>query len=169
MIVALWKRMKANSVGGAELEAIQQSLLANGVFESPASIARTLADHGAVLIYPEVLEADVRWRWRNVLGPFAPEELNFDTPAAAVKWIEKLDDSYRQLDESGLEQLRERALSLKRELELVAVSERTGNKNRELAQEVVQWLAVWLQNPQIFKDWFALRQNTAEFRQRFES
>jgi hypothetical protein len=169
MLVGLWKQMNTNSVGAAELDAIQQSLLANGVSESPASIARTLADHGAVLVHPEILEADLSWRRRNVLGPFAPEELNFDTPAAAVKWIEKLDDSCRQLDESGLEQLRELALSIKRELELVAASERIGNRNRELAQEVAQWLAVWLQNPQIFKDWFALLRDTAEFRRRFES
>jgi len=63
--------------------------------------------------------------------------------------------------------LRPAVLSLKRELELVIASVRTNEHDRRLAEEVGQWLAVWLQNPQIFLDWFALRQNAADFRERF--
>jgi len=36
-----------------------------------------------------------------------------------------------------------------------------------IAAEVAQWLTVWLQNPQIFTDWLALRRESAEFRERF--
>lgn len=91
---------------------------------------------------------------------FTAEELNFDTPAAAVKWMEDLIPKNPP---------REPVLSLKRELELVAASSRTSDKDRRLATEIAQWLTVWLQNPQIFTDWFALRRNTAEFRQLFGS
>jgi len=62
---------------------------------------------------------------------------------------------------------REPVLSLKRELGLVTASSRTTEKDRQLAREIIQWLTVWLQNPGIFTDWFALRRNTAEFRQLF--
>ena len=58
---------------------------------------------------------------------------------------------------------REAVLSLKRELELVAASSRASEKDRQLAREIAQWLTIWLQNPRIFSDWFALRRNTAEF------
>jgi hypothetical protein len=58
-------------------------------------------------------------------------------------------------------------LSLKRELELVAAGAQTTEHDRRLAEEIRQWLTVWLQNPQIFLDWFALRQNAPEFRERF--
>jgi hypothetical protein len=121
--------------------------------QSPAAIARTKADEGAELTHPDLLDADVRWRSARL---FTAEELNFDTVAAAVTWMEEL---------TAKKPLREPVLSLKRELELVAASSRTGDQDRRLAVEIVQWLTVWLQTPQIFTDWFALRRNTAEFRQ----
>ena len=61
-----------------------------------------------------------------------------------------------------LERLRQAVRSLKTELESLA-------KSKPLAAEVAQWLTVWLQNPQIFTEWLTLRQNTAEFRERFLS
>ncbi len=125
---------------------------------SPASVARKLADQGAQLVHPDVLNADVRWRSARL---FTAEELNFDTLTAAVAWMENL--------ARGNDRPREAVLSLKRELDLVVASSRTVEKDRRLAAEVAQWLTVWLQSPQIFADWFELRQNTAEFRQLFGS
>jgi hypothetical protein len=125
--------------------------------QSPASIARAQADRGAQLVHPDVLNADVNWRSERL---FTAEELNFDTPAAAVSWMEELPRRNPP---------REPVLSLKRELELVVAAKRTSDDDRRLASEIAQWLTVWLQNPQIFPDWFALRRNTAEFRRLFGS
>ena len=94
---------------------------------------------------------------------FTAEELNFDTPASAVNWMMVLSSRPNH------GQLRPAVLSLKRELELVAGSERTKQTDRRLAREMSQWLTVWLQNPGIFEDWFELRRNTAEFMQLFGS
>lgn len=96
---------------------------------------------------------------------FRAEELNFNSMAAAVAWMEKL--ARRSDNQADNDALRPAVLSLKRELELVVASVRTTEHDRRLAEEVSQWLTVWLQNPQIFLDWFALRQNAAEFRERF--
>ena len=134
--------------------------VANETSQSPASIARTQADQGAELTHPGVLDADVRWRSEKM---FTAEELNFDSPAAAVNWMENLG---RRTDH---DQMRQAVLNLKRELELVVASERTSQTDRQLAREVSQWLTVWLQNPGIFNDWFELRRNTAEFLQLFGS
>jgi hypothetical protein len=125
--------------------------------QSPASIARAQADRGAQLVHRDVLNADVSWRSERL---FTAEELNFDTPAAAVSWMEELPRRNPP---------REPVLSLKRELERVVAAKRTSDKDRRLASEIAQWLMVWLQNPQIFPDWFALRRNTAEFRRLFGS
>ena len=125
--------------------------------QSPASIARAQADRVAQLVHPDVLDADVIWRSARL---FTAEDLNFDTAAAAVAWMETLPRRNPP---------RETVLSLKRELELLAASSRTSVSDRQLALEIAQWLTVWLQNPQIFDDWFALRRNTAEFRQLFGS
>lgn len=127
---------------------------------SPASVARTLADSGVELVHPEVLDADVRWRSPRM---FTAEELNFDSVSAAVAWMENLAARPDNQD------LRPAVLSLKRELELVAARAQTTEHDRRLAEEIRQWLTVWLQNPQIFPDWFALRQNAAEFREHFAS
>jgi len=60
------------------------------------------------------------------------------------------------------ESLRQSVRSLKAELDSLS-------SRKELAAEVAQWLGVWLQNPQIFTEWLALRQNTPEFHERFLS
>lgn len=127
---------------------------------SPASLARTLADNGGPLSHPDVLEADVRWRSERL---FAAEDLKFDTPAAAVTWMENLQSRPNR------DLFRQAVLNLKRELEFVVAGKRTTEEDRQLAQEISQWLTIWLQTPQIFDDWFALRRNTAEFLQLFGS
>jgi len=124
---------------------------------SPASVARARADRGLALVHPDVLDDDVRWRSPRM---FTAEELKFDSLADAVSWMEKL--AAREDNQV----LRPAVLSLKRELELVVAGVRTAERDRRLAEEVGQWLTIWLQNPQIFLDWFALRRNTAEFRER---
>lgn len=121
-------------------------------------MARRLADEGAQLSHPDVLDEDVRWRSTTL---FAAEELNFDTPAAAVTWMEKLS---RRPDR---DRFRQAVLNIKRELEFVVASQRTSEKDRRLALEIGQWLSIWLQTPLIFDDWFALRRKTAEFLQLF--
>ena len=127
---------------------------------SPASVARARAECGVALVHPDVLDDDVRWRSPRM---FTAEELKFDNLADAVSWMEKL--AAREDNQI----LRPAVLSLKRELELVVAGVGTNERDRRLAEEVVQWLTVWLQNPQIFLEWFALRQNVAEFRDRFGS
>ena len=131
--------------------------MANDASQSPASIARTEADRGAQLVHPDVLNSDAVWRSARL---FTAEELNFDTVVAAISWMEELPRK---------DSPRESVLSLKRELELIVGSSRTSEKDRQLAAEVAQWLTIWLQNPQIFADWFALRRDTAEFRRLFGS
>lgn len=166
LIVELWTEMGKESVGAAEIESIQQVLLerlgARGR-ESPAAIARTLADNGARLQHPQILETDVRWREREVFAQFLTEELDFQTIAAATAWIEKL---------GALEQppeLRRFVLEVKAELDLLAASKRISPGERDVATEVAHWLTVWLQNPPIFADWLALRRQSPEFRERFNS
>jgi len=132
---------------------------------SPASIARALADHGARLRHPDILTTDVRWRERNLL--LAPEDLTFGTLQAALALIEKIQRLREEFEDNpaALEHLRQSVLQIKNELELLAASEKCGN--RELASEVAQWLTVWLQTPQIFQEWLSLRHATPDFQERF--
>ena len=165
LILDLWADMGKESAGAAEIELIRQALLdrlgAQGR-ESPASVARILADHGVGLKHPEILEADVRWRERQEFALFTPEELNFTSIEAAVAWIEKLSDLPAEPE------VRRLVLQIKGELELLAASLVVMDNQRELAAEVAQWLTIWLQNPSIFADWLSLRRESEEFRARFK-
>ena len=166
VIVELWEQMGRESAGAAELELIQQGLAEHfgaDATESPASIARILADHGARLEHPEILQADALWRERRQLFTF--EDLNFGTLDAATALIEKIETLRGEFEgeTAKFEGLRQQVRQIKTELELLATTREKG-----LAQEVAQWLAIWLQNPQIFGEWLALRRATAEFKDRFE-
>ncbi len=163
-ILDWWTENGNESLGAAELDQIQQALVkrfgAPG-HESPASIARTLADSGVRLKHPEILEADARWRERERVSLFTSDDLNFTSIDAAIAFVEKL---------AGVPQgpeLRGLVLQLKVELESVAKSMRIPLPDRLIAVEVAHWLTVWLQNPEIFPDWLLLRRDSAEFRERF--
>jgi hypothetical protein len=161
-IVDWWSENGNEPAGAAELDQIQQALIERfgaPVRESPASIARTLADNGVRLKHPEILEADVRWREREQVALFA--ELNFENIEAAIVWVEKLSVTRDDAE------LPKAVLQVKAELELVAKSMRIPLAERLIAAEVAQWLTVWLQNPSIFAEWLALRRQSPEFRERF--
>lgn len=168
LIIDVWKPMDKDVVGAPELESVQETIAARfGTSASPASIARALADHGVRLGHPEILQADFRWRERNLL--FTPEDLTFGTIDAANALIEKIESLRRQFenDAAMAERLRHEVRQFKIELDLLASNEKAAN--RDLAQEVAQWLSIWLQTPQIFSEWLALRRATADFQARFAS
>lgn len=158
--------MEKEVVGAPELELIQQALAVRfGTMLSLASIARTLADHGVRLGHPEIVAADLKWRQRTAL--FTSEDLTFDSLEAATGFIEKIEALREQFgnEKPMLEHLRQSVQQIKNEVDVLAASHRVGQKI--LAQEVGQWLAIWLQNPQIFPEWLALRRSAPEFRTRF--
>jgi len=164
VIIDLWRETGKQIAGASELELLQKGLSARfGAPESLASIARTLADHGVTLRHPEILDADQRWRLARMTALFSPEELSVGTLEAATALIQKIERLRREFDGDDAmgEHLRQSVRRMKSELELLA--------KQPLAQELAQWLTVWLQNPQIFEEWLALRRATTEFRERFES
>ena len=166
IIVDIWERMEKEVVGAPELELIQQALAVRfGAIVSLATIARTLADHGVRLGHPDVLMADVKWRVR--LSLFTPEDLKVGSVEAATALIEKIEALRQNFenDKPMMEHLRESVQQIKSELDVLAASERAGDQI--LSQEVAQWLTIWLQTPQIFPEWLALRRNTPDFRTRF--
>ena len=153
MIVEVWERTGREVVGAEDLSLIQDALVERfGSQSSPASIARVLADRGARLGHPEILQADSRWREQQHL--FTPDNLAFDTIEAANAFIDKL----QQLPLT--QSLRQSVQQIKQELDILAT-------RRPIAREAAQWLTVWLQNPQIFTEWLDLRRSTVEFQELF--
>ena len=65
LIIEAWDLLGRPPIGEAELRQIQGAIrrhLGRRADESPAAIARVLADEGAELRHPEVIEFDARWR-----------------------------------------------------------------------------------------------------------
>jgi hypothetical protein len=155
-IVEVWAQTRKEIVGASELGLIQEALAKRfGAEVSPASIARVLADHGARLGHPEILQADVRWRERQ--RSFTPDDLAFDTIDSALALIGKIQQAHD----------RQSVLQLKNELDLLAAAPTAPPNRRAVAREVAQWLTIWLQNPGIFNEWLDLRRATDEFRHQF--
>ena len=173
LIIEVWEALDCESVGERELLAIQDELrrtLGAGAIESPASIARVVADEGAVLRHPEVLNCDTQWRTRS-LALIATQQLDFTSLTAAADSLKKIDELLLHAEAGSNEQtsreLREVAMQAGREAHLVARSRIVTEQDRKVAREIVEWIRVWLQQPKLFDDWLSLRQRSPEYRKKF--
>src|SRR5262245_6301481 len=167
--ISVWQEMDGESVGASELELIQKAIreeLGEGAVDSPAAIARTLADAGARLRHPEILECDTRWREEKIASFVTRDEFSFTSVAEAVASFARLEELRHQFAEAGdelrLSELRQLGLQLRREFALMT-REPSEESRQILARELDQWLAVWLQTPELFADWLSLRRRSPEF------
>lgn len=168
-----WQRLGHPRVGARELRRIQSAVAAMfgpGAVASPAAIARVLADEGAQLVHPEVLEFDARWREKQFelqaqkfqgLEPFVSHErLDFSRAEALIEKLQELRQRFRaDGDEGALKQLTTIAADLRRQAENAA-------SNAEQL-EIAEWFKVWIQTPRLFSDWLELRKASPDFRQKF--
>jgi len=174
LIIEVWEALDCESVGAQELRAIEEAVrkrFGNGAVESHARVARLLADEGAELRHPEVLELDVQQRlsdpylelFRNVLSV---SDLN--TAAASIMKFEELRKMFAsRQDQTGLRRLRDIALKGKGRAQSIAKDSSVDNVRRAEQSEIAEWLAIWLQQPEVFETWLEIRRGTREFRERF--
>jgi hypothetical protein len=170
LIIEVWEALDCESVGARELKQIQRVVekeFGAVSVDSPAAIARILAEEGAVLRHPDVLSLDTEWRERELSALISSDELNFSGLAAAAASIKKLDMLRRKFEAHSeqlqLVRLREMTVKLKQDALLVARSKIVERQQRMEAREIAQWLTVWLQSPEIFEDWISLRKRSPEF------
>jgi hypothetical protein len=190
LIIEVWEALDCESVGASELERIQAVLFEKfgpGALESPASIARAVADEGAVLRHPEVFEFDLKWRERKMETSVFEGQLDFSDLSTAFAVIVKLEEKRLQLQtelprekgEKGngegetnnktpkSKELRAIVTAAREESLLRARSKILEESQRQQAKEIAEWLRVWLQAPELFSDWLDLRRRSPEFRKKF--
>jgi hypothetical protein len=174
LIIEVWEQLDCEFVGAKELEEIQHAVgdrFGSGAVESPTSIARTLADEGAVLRHPEVIECDATWRARRLPASLWAETANFDGLKAAAAAIKELDAVRQDLEAESrkpdLARLLEAVQGIRKDRLLVARSKVVGEEGRREANEIAEWLSVWLKSPDLFADWLELRQRSGDFIERF--
>jgi hypothetical protein len=170
LIIEVWEALDCDSVGARELEQIQQVLsqkFGAGSVESPAAIARVVADEGAALRHPEVFESDLQWR----AGKALDQNLDFSSLKAALESFSEIETHRRELEETkdhgGLRHLSEVIAAARQDSLLLSRSSILALRERAEAKEASEWLRVWLVAPELFRDWLDLRMRSAEFRKQF--
>ena len=171
VILTSWENLDYPSVGATELEQIQSELrrIFDGAgLDSPASIARVLADEGAELRHPEVLEFDTRWREQALS---TPPLLEFGSLAQALESMSLLcqvrEEFLNSSNEPGLSDLRAYVLAAREDSVLRSRSPIIGERERSEAKEVASWLTVWVNTPDLFPDWLELRRVSTQFQREF--
>ena len=159
----VWAESASQSAGADELKLIQHALEESfGSVESPASLARILADEGIPLRHPEILEDDLVWREHRLNEFFGAPGLDFATVKTALESANKIEELRIQLVETGDQSKLKRLVEHIREVRADLRDQHT-----LIASEAAQWLTVWLENPAIFDNWLLLRRHSADFLRKF--
>ncbi|MGB8509684.1 MAG: hypothetical protein WCD76_14960 [Pyrinomonadaceae bacterium] len=174
LIIEVWERLDCESVGATELEAIMEVVrerYGEGALDSPASLARLLADEGAELRHAEVLERDARWRTADPYEAMFRNVLKFSNFVEAANSVKRLDNLRKQFartkDREGLRRVQETVLKGKQRAQMIAGNPKVTARKRAEKEEIAEWFAVWLRQPEIFEDWLYLRMRSKEFGERF--
>lgn len=177
VVVELWVQLGKPAVDARLLKTIQARVAAavENHDVAPAVLARMLADEGAELKHPEIIETDAEWRQtRAVTNAKDLERLasaQVMTLATAEKFIDELEELRKQYelneDRQAIAQLRTVGAESRRLAESIARNRSAEQIVRVEQSEIVEWLKVWLQTPALFKDWLELRRRSDEFTARF--
>lgn len=177
----VWQSLGRAPVGERELRRIQRAIAKRfgaGAVDSPAAIARLLADEGAELCHPEIIEFDARWRQTQIKkhdADFAifdrfdaAKPLRLKQAEALIMRLEKLRQKFEYAeDRPSLRRLNDEALVAKQAAQTLARNSHLDQRLRAEQTELTEWLSVWIRTPKLFEEWVGLRKRSAEFRQRF--
>jgi hypothetical protein len=101
--------------------------------------------------------------FRNVL-----KFSTFDEAASSIKRLDNLRKQFeRKGDREGLRLVRDAALRGKQRAQMIARNAKVAERKRAEKEEMAEWFTVWLNQPEIFEDWLALRRGSKDFRARF--
>jgi len=181
LAIEVWNGLPRAAVGQNELREIQRAIakrFGEGAVDSPAAIARLLADEGAELRHPEIIEFDARWRQAQIeksaadfsaLDSFeAGKPLRLKQAETLIKKLEKLRKKFERAgDEQAMRSLQDEAVSVRQNLQSLAKSEKLNQRVRGEQIEIVEWLSVWMRTPKLFEEWLGLRKRSPDFGRRF--
>lgn len=177
----MWDDLGRTMVGASELRKIQSAIreqFGAGAVDSPAAIARVLADEGAVLRHPEVIECDAHWREEKIgreakrFGGLealaAGNPLRLPQAEAFIRKLERLrNKSERAGDKAALRSAQKIAFDARQVAHSMARNLTLDQATRTAQAEIAEWLAVWIQTPNLFREWLELRRRSPEFRNQF--
>jgi hypothetical protein len=181
IIVSVWRESGSPVVGASELAQVQHALaevLGPDELPSPARIARELAQSGATLRHPEIIESDARWRESQIASQIHAFEslrplqtgvaLQFNQAAALFADLEELRGQLVTAgDEGALADLKTLAIEARQAARNRAKDTSLPAADREVQAEISEWFRVWLETPNLFDQWLELRRSSAAFKASF--
>ncbi len=176
LIIEIWEKLDCESVGASEIEAIEEAVrgeFGESAVDLPMKLARLLADEGAELRHAEILELDFARRTESPYDAMLRNVLKFSDfkeTTASLRRLENLRKKFaREKDAEGLRLVRETALKGKNRARMISRNEKVAPQKRAEKAEIAEWFTIWLQSPEIFENWIALRQSSKDFLERFEN
>jgi len=161
--------------GTQEIRVIQAEVRRQLGPEAKASlsyIASVLGEAGARVDLPA--RFDDRFVRPPMEEPYATRlkgVLEFRDLESAESSLRKLDALYREYgegaDRAGAELVRSLVLKGKQRAASLGASPRVSPEKRREKQEIAAWFRVWLETPDLFFDWLALRKQSEEFQDVF--
>jgi hypothetical protein len=175
LMIEVWEKLDCESVGASEIEAIEEAVSARfgqDAVESPMSIARLLADEGAVLRHSEIMSLWVERYSEEIAEDALTARLirleSFDEAAKTLQSVENLRRKYKaDADRESEKNLRNGLLDAKKELLRSAKDRKLDEQTRRTKAEIAEWVTIWLQSPELFENWIGLRTGSTEFRKLF--
>jgi len=138
LMIEVWESLDCESVGASELQAIQIAV-------------RNRFGDGAVE------------------SPASAVRPTLDEAVESIGKLEELRKTFvTACDKTGLRRVRESALNSKQGAQLITDNKDVDEHTRSVNREIVEWLILWLQQPELFETWLDLRRSTSEFRERFQ-
>ena len=175
LIIEVWEALDCESVGAKEIIAIEDAVrerFGENAVESPMILARLLADEGAELRHPEIMELDVE---RRLESPYAPMFRNilkfadFNQAAASIRQLENLRKKFlKENNREGLRLVRETGLKGKNRALMISKNPKVAPDKRAEKAEIAEWFTLWLNAPEVFENWVELRRASKDFKGRFK-
>lgn len=174
LIIEVWEALDCESVGEREIVAIENEVrerFGDNAVDLPMRTARLLADEGAELRHSEILEIDVKRRTGNPFEKFFRTIFTTTELTVTLESIRRVDDLRRRSEAEGdkgvSRSLRETAIAAKERCKKALESASLEPRMRAEAAESAQWIQIWLESPEVFEHWIALRIASEEFASRF--
>ncbi len=173
-MIEVWEKLDCESVGAAEIEAIEtavEAVFGEPAVDSPMKIARLLADEGAELRHHEIMELYVKRASHRPYDAAFANLIEVEDLRAAFRSIRQMDNLRRKFDteadREGVRLLRQKVIAEK-EIKL-ALSQKAGisKEGRLEAGEIAEWLTLWLQSPELFETWIKIRCESTDFISKF--
>jgi hypothetical protein len=94
--------------------------------------------------------------------------LSFATLAETEKTITRLENLRQRFlaasDKKGVAYCHQLALAGRQRAEMIARNRRVGAGKRLQKREAALWFQIWLETPELFSDWLALRKASEDYR-----